>query len=96
MTTADKPIVTPDDPMIVLPPGLPKGWRIYSVQPAPSEVRMRAAARELEQRGLKHDWWIQGRGVFFVDCRADLDEFVTTAIEAGLSQPEQPPLYESG
>ena len=82
MTTPAKPLVTPDDQLIVLPPGKPKGWRIYSVQPQPTEEHMLSAARELQARGLRHDWWIQGRGVFIVDCRGDLDARVTAAIEA--------------
>ena len=84
MTESAKPIVTPDDQLIVLPPGKPKGWRIYSVQPALSEDDMLRAARELEARGLKHDWWIQGRGVFLVDCRADRDAMAVAAIETAL------------
>ena len=85
MTESAKPIVTPDDPLIVLPPGKPKGWRVYSVQPAPSEDQMLGAARALEARGFKHDWWIQGRGVFLVDCRADLDAKVIAEIERAWS-----------
>jgi hypothetical protein len=78
---ADKPIITPDDPLIMLPPGTPKGWRIYSVQPLPSEEQMKIAASALGAEGLSNDWWIQGRGVFIVDCRADFDPLVVATIE---------------
>jgi hypothetical protein len=46
---------------------------------------MLGAARALQARGLKHDWWIQGRGVFLVDCRADLDAKVVAEIERAWS-----------
>lgn len=76
-----KPLITPDDQMIVLPEGTPKGWRVYSVQPPPSEQRMKVAARALTAHGWRNDWWMQGRGVFLVDCRADADPKVVGVIE---------------
>jgi hypothetical protein len=85
MASALKPLVTPDDQLIIVPPGKPKGWRIYSVQPGPSEDVMLDVSRALEARGFKHDWWIQGRGVFLIDCRADLDAKVVAAIEKAFS-----------
>ena len=83
------PIVTPDDPLIVVPPGKPKGWRPYSVQPNPSEAQMEAASSTLKQLGFEHDWWISGRGVFLVDARPELDRKVIAAIEAGWAAPAQ-------
>lgn len=77
-----KPLITPDDQMIVVPEGTPKGWRVYSAQPAPSEERMKVASNALSEQGYKNDWWMQGRGVFLVDCRADADPKVVAAIEA--------------
>jgi hypothetical protein len=76
-----KPLITPDDQMIVVPDRSPKGWRVYSVQPQPSEARMKIAARALSAAGWNNDWWIQGRGVLLVDCRAAADRGVVAAIE---------------
>jgi hypothetical protein len=85
MASAPKPLVTPDDQLIIVPAGKPKGWRVYSVQPEPSEDVMLGVSRALETRGFKHDWWIQGRGVFLIDCRADLDSRVVGVIEKAFS-----------
>lgn len=76
-----KPLITPDDQMIVVPEGTPKGWRVYSVQPAPPEERMKVAAQALSKAGWNNDWWMQGRGVFLVDCRGDADRKVVAVIE---------------
>jgi hypothetical protein len=84
MASAPKPLVTPDDQLIIVPAGKPKGWRVYSVQPEPSEDEMLAVSRALETRGFKHDWWIQGRGVFLIDCREDFDARVVGVIEKAL------------
>jgi hypothetical protein len=81
MTTPGKPTVTPDDGMILVPEGTPKGWRVYSVQPDATDERMRRVAAALNEQGLHNEWWIQGRGVFLVDCRADHDPFVVATIE---------------
>jgi hypothetical protein len=82
MTSSAKPTITPDDGMILLPEGTPKGWRIYSVQPDATDEKMKTAASALTAQGLSNEWWIQGRGVFLVDCRADMDPFVVSVIEA--------------
>ncbi|HKY36300.1 MAG TPA: hypothetical protein VJN18_10200 [Polyangiaceae bacterium] len=81
MTSPGKPTVTPDDPMILLPEGTPKGWRVYSVQPDATDEKMRKAASALLEQGLHNQWWIQGRGVILVDCRADFDGLVVSIIE---------------
>ena len=67
--------------MIIVPDGTPKGWRVYSVQPQPSEARMKMAARALSAAGWNNDWWMQGRGVLLVDCRASADRGVVATIE---------------
>ena len=81
MTSPEKPTITPDDGMILLPEGTPKGWRVYSVQPNPTDERMRTVASALNEQGLHNEWWIQGRGVFLIDCRAEMDAFVVSVIE---------------
>ena len=81
MAAEPTPLITPDDQMIVVPDGTPKGWRVYSVQPPPSEERMKVGAQALSAAGLSNDWWMQGRGVFLVDCRADYDKLVVATLE---------------
>jgi hypothetical protein len=76
-----KPLIIPDDQMIVVPDGTPKGWRVYSIQPQPTEARMKMASRALSAAGWNNDWWIQGRGVLLVDCRAAADRKVVATIE---------------
>ena len=67
--------------MIVVPDGTPKGWRVYSVQPQPSEACMKLAAKALSAAGWNNDGWLQGRGVLLVDCRAAADIKVVAVIE---------------
>lgn len=85
MAVESKPLITPDDGMIIVPDGMPKGWRVYSVQPPPTEERMKVASQALAAAGLPNDWWIGGRGVFLVDCRGEYDKLVLSTIQEAWS-----------